>query len=221
MDTAVVTDLPLRWRTPAGWAAGVLADPAALLNDHAHLERDAAANALALVRRLPDGYPADRWVARLTGVARDEVEHLALVSRVLARRDATLTRHHRNPYAAALREHVRRGDGPRDLADRLLVSGLIELRSCERFGLLAAAGHDLSPMYADLTASEVGHYRLFLRLAEAAVPATEVASRWDELLDAEASVAAAQAPGPRMHAGVAAADAGTSVRATRSPSSAR
>ncbi len=201
MDTLTPADLPLRWRTPDTWADAVLADPVALLNDHAHLERDAGANALALVRRIPDGFPADRWVQRLTGVARDEVDHLALVSRELAARGGELSRQHRNPYAAALRTHVRAGDGPRDLVDRLLVSALIEVRSCERFGLLAGAGHELSPLYAGLTASEVGHYRLFLRLAEAAVPATAVAARWEELLGLEAEVAAAQEPGPRMHSG--------------------
>ena len=134
-------------------------------------------------------------------MARDEVDHLGLVSRELTRRDGALTRHHRNPYAAALREQVRAGDGPRELVDRLLVSALIEVRSCERFGLLGAAGHDLSPMYADLTASEVGGYRLFLQLAEAAVPAAQVTARWDALLDAEAEVARTQPPGPRMHSG--------------------
>jgi tRNA-(ms[2]io[6]A)-hydroxylase len=197
----VTAELPLRWRTPATWADAVLAEPLSLLDDHAHLERDAAANALALLRRLPADRPAERWVRALTGVARDEIEHLALVSRELARRGGELSRSHRNPYAAELRRAVRAGQGPAELVDRLLVSALIELRSCERFGLLGAAGHDLSPLYADLTASEVGHYRLFLRLAATVAPADEVAVRWEELLASEAAVAARQEPGPRMHAG--------------------
>lgn len=67
----------LRWRTPPGWAASVLADELALLSDHAHLEHAAAANALALVRRWPDGVDPARWVGWLSGVARDEVEPLA------------------------------------------------------------------------------------------------------------------------------------------------
>lgn len=197
-------ELPLRWHTPTAWAADVLAEPVALLHDHAHLERDAAANALALLRRLPDGYPAERWVQRLTGVARDEVEHLAVVSRELDRRGGRFTREHRNGYAAGLRRLVRAGQAGRELADRLLVSALIELRSVERFGLLATAGHELSPLYADLAASELGHYRLFVRLAEAALPADEVTERWEELLDAEGGIARAQPPGARMHAGPAA-----------------
>lgn len=200
--------LPLRWHTPAAWAAAALASPLALLDDHAHLERDAAANALALLRRLPADRPAERWVRALTGVARDEVDHLATMTRELTRRGGELSRSHRNPYAAGLRDHVRNGRGPDELVDRLLVSALIEVRSCERFGLLAGAGDDLSPLYADLTASELGHYRLFLRLAELVAPADAVARRWADLLEAEAVVAAAQAPGPRMHAGPPAAGDG-------------
>lgn len=197
----VLTELPLRWHTPEGWADAALSDTVALLNDHAHLERDAAANALALMRRIPDGYPTDRWVQRLTGVAREEIEHLGTVTRELTARGASLSRGHRNPYAADLRKLVRNGQGPRELADRLLVSALIELRSCERFGLLGEAGHEVSPLYANLMASEVGHYRLFVRLAEAAISADEVSARWDELLELEGAVAEAQPAGSRIHAG--------------------
>src|SRR5688572_30282158 len=75
----------------------------------------------------------------MTAVARDEVEHLAVVSRLLARRGGRLTKQHSNPYAAALRGLVRMGTGRGELVDRLLISGLIEARSCERFRLLADA----------------------------------------------------------------------------------
>jgi ribosome biogenesis GTPase / thiamine phosphate phosphatase len=84
------------------------------------------------------------------------------------------------------------------LADRLYVSALIELRSHERFLLLAAADHPLSGLYADLEASEAGHHRLFVQMAELA-GGTE--DRWSWWLDVEAEVAAAQEPGPRMHSG--------------------
>jgi len=44
-------DLPLKYKTPASWAAGVLERPLELLNDHAHLEKKAATNALELLNR--------------------------------------------------------------------------------------------------------------------------------------------------------------------------
>ncbi len=188
----------LGWHTPAVWAAAVLVEPEALLSDHAHLERAAAANALALVRRWPDGAEPDRWVSRLSGIARDEVEHLALVSRVLAQRGGALARTHRNPYAAGLRDHVRIGSA-QELADRLLVSAAIELRSYERFCLLAEAGHELSDLYAGLRDSEAGHHRVFVHLATQAGAVEDDVVRWRAI---EADVARAQPPGFAVHAGI-------------------
>ena len=207
-------DLPLRYATPVAWAAGVLADPLALLNDHAHLEKKAAANALELLNRWPEPNPPENWVAAMTAVARDEVEHLAVVSRLLARRGGRLTRQHANPYASALHKLVRRGRGPEELVDRLMISALIEARSCERFKLLGdavaddasgdgTAGGDaeLRKLYRGLWASEHGHYRTFIQLAEQILPAAQVGERWGQMLDAEADLIEHQPPGPRMHSG--------------------
>src|ERR1700704_3341169 len=135
-------DLPLRYMTPGGWADEALREPLELLNDRAHLEKKAAANALELLNRWPEPNPPENWVAAMTAIARDEVEHLAVVSRLLARRGGRLTRQHSNPYASRLRDLVRMGKGPAELVDRLMVSALIEARSCERFKLLAEASED-------------------------------------------------------------------------------
>ena len=69
--------------------------------------KKAAANALELLNRWPEPSPPENWVAAMTAVARDEVEHLAVVSRLLARRGGRLTRQHSNPYASRLRDLVR------------------------------------------------------------------------------------------------------------------
>src|SRR5260221_2042939 len=99
-------DLPLRYATPAQWATDVLAEPLALLNDHAHLEKKAAANALEMINRWPEPSPPENWVAAMAAVARDEIEHLAVVARLLARRGGQLTQQHTNPYANALHQLV-------------------------------------------------------------------------------------------------------------------
>lgn len=196
--------LPLRWRTPPTWAEQVLAQPLPLLNDHAHLEKKAAANALELLNRWPEPSPPENWVRCMTAIARDEVEHLAVVTRILARRGGKLTRTHRNAYAQALRSLVRLGEGPSELLDRLLVSALIEARSCERFKLLAdhSADQELAKLYAGLYASEAGHYRTFIELARGVPYARNIDERWDYVLDAEATIIRAQRPGPTMHSGV-------------------
>jgi tRNA 2-(methylsulfanyl)-N6-isopentenyladenosine37 hydroxylase len=195
--------LPLRYVTPATWAPAVLADPLALLNDHAHLEKKAATNALELLNRWPEPRPPENWVAAMTAVARDEVEHLAVVSRLLARRGGRLTKSHSNPYASALHKLVRKGLGPEELVDRLMISSLIEARSCERFKLLAEACPDaeLAKLYKGLWASEHGHYLSFLQLAEQIQPTDPVARRWDEMLRLEAGIIQEQGEGPRMHSG--------------------
>src|SRR3954469_22553210 len=196
-------DLPLRYRTPASWAVGVLEKPLELLNDHAHLEKKAATNALELLNRWPEPTPPENWIAAMTAVSRDEVEHLALVCRLLARRGGRLSKSHANPYASELHKLVRRGHGTHELVDRLMISSLIEARSCERFALLAEACQDpeLKKLYGGLWASEHGHYRTFIQLAEEILPADQVARRWEEMLEAEARIIRAQAAGPRMHSG--------------------
>jgi len=140
----------------------------------------------------------------MTAIARDEVEHLAVVVRLLARRGGRLTRTNVNRYAASLRELVRLGKGPDELADRLMVSALIEARSCERFELLARLCDDreLSKLYAGLWASEAGHYKVFLDLARQLPSRPRIDARWSDMLDAEAEIIAAQPSGSTMHSGV-------------------
>jgi len=198
-------ELPLRYQTPAAWATSVLSQPLELLNDHAHLEKKAASNALELVNRWPEPNPPENWVTAMTAVARDEVEHLATVTRLLARRGGKLTRQHGNPYASELHKLVRKGRGKEELIDRLMISALIEARSCERFKLLGDAvenDSELRKLYRGLWASEHGHYRTFIQLAEQILRSDVVEKRWDQMLNAEAKLIRSQPPGPRMHAGV-------------------
>src|ERR1051325_8163761 len=145
-------ELPLRYLTPREWAPGVLKRPLELLNDHAHLEKKAAAKALELLNRWPEPRPPENWVSAMTAIARDEVEHLAMVTRLLARRGGKLSKSHGNPYASELHKLVRRGKGTEELVDRLFVSALIEARSCERFKLLGEECKDgeLRKMYQGL-----------------------------------------------------------------------
>ena len=180
-DPVTLEELPLVSRTPDSWALAVLRDPLVLLNDHAYLEKKAASNALELLNRWPEPYcPAD-WVSTLASIASDETAHLHSVVRTLARRGGRLERTHRNPYASALRGLVRKGTGNQELLDRLLVSALIEARSCERFEVLArcCSDRELARFYQRLGSSERGHYIVFLHLAGYAVSQREVEKRFN------------------------------------------
>ena len=198
---ALIEDLPLHSRTPVEWGRAVLAEPHALLIDHAFLEKKAATNAMELLTRWPSDW-TDGWVETMTAVARDEANHLAQVTRLLLKRGGRLDRFHKNPYANALRQLVRKGE-PTETLDRLLVAALIEARSCERFGVLAAASDDaeLADFYHALFASEFGHYRVFLKLARKIERPAAVEARWQEMLAAEARIMAAEPRSPRIHSG--------------------
>ena len=150
-----------------------------------------------------DAEAAEHWSRVLATVAKDEAEHLVLVLRILRGRGGALGRVHANPYAAALRSRVRQGRGLDELLDRLLVSALIEARSCERFERLAEVAEDgeLRRLYRGLLASERGHFRIFLDLARTLPGAREVEARWEALLEEEAGILRDLPPGPRMHAG--------------------
>jgi len=193
--------LPLLIRTPDSWASVALSDPLALLNDHAHLEKKAATNALDLLQRWPQGECPTEWINAITAIARDEAQHLALVTRLMKQRGGQMSRLHQVQYAKDLHREVRYGRANQELLDRLLISSLIEARSCERFEILSRCAGDpqLVKLYKNLWASERGHYQLFLELAKSIAEGPEITARWQELLEAEARIIVAQPVGATMH----------------------
>jgi tRNA-(ms[2]io[6]A)-hydroxylase len=175
----------LRCETDPRWLPNALVHLDAVLIDHAHCEKKAAANALSLLQAYPEvpGLPAQ--MARL---AREESGHLARVLQLLERRGLALGRDPGDPYAQALQALVRTPAAQRQL-DRFLVAAIIEARSCERLALLAGAlpDADLRRFYGELARSEDGHQKLFLRLAVRA-HGNATRRRLEQLLEAEAEL---------------------------------
>ncbi len=196
--------LPLKFQTPKDWATEVLKHPIALLSDHAYLERKAATNALDLLNRWVDVRTSEQWVLTLSNIAKDETAHLYTVTKLIAERGGKLQRTHKCQYANDLRALVRTGKGNLEVLDRLLVSALIEARSCERFLILGevASEPDLKHLYKSLFASEAGHYKTFLKLAETTATARVIESRWEELLEKESEIIQVQPIGVALHSGV-------------------
>ncbi|MFM8932753.1 MAG: tRNA isopentenyl-2-thiomethyl-A-37 hydroxylase MiaE, partial [Gemmataceae bacterium] len=191
--------LPMRTRSPLALGHIDLADPVALLNDHAFLEMKAAQNAMDLMTRWPNAW-LPGWVEALTSVARDEAAHLAQVTRVLIKRGGRLVRSHKAAYPRALRARVRNGGGE-ELLDRLCVSALIEARSCERFGILRdhLPDRDLADFFGSLYESEARHHGTYVRLACHLAPREVVRERLEELARQEAEIMARGDDLPRMH----------------------
>ena len=166
-----------------------------VLVDHAHCEKKAASQALALLSAYPE---RERLVRELSALAIEELGHFRSVLVQLRRRGLGLGRDFGDPYAQSLHGLARRGSGR--LLDRLLIAGLIEARSSERLDLLGRAlgTSDLAGFYTRLARAEVGHAELFRALAARYAP-DEVSARLTELARAEAEIVSALPLEPRIH----------------------
>jgi tRNA-(ms[2]io[6]A)-hydroxylase len=185
----------LRSRTDPRWATVALADLAATLADHAHCEKKAAASALKIVADHADRPELVRALAKL---AQEELQHFLAVLAEMGRLGVAPTPDAGDPYAQALVRLVR-GGAPA-LVDRLLVSALIEARSCERLSLLAEVLPEprLRELYRRLAQSEAGHERLFVDLA-VREGGQAARARLDALSRAEAEIVAGLPLLPRIH----------------------
>jgi tRNA-(ms[2]io[6]A)-hydroxylase len=180
--------LRLKSATSPEWVRVVLADLNSFLLDHAFCERKASGTALKLASQYPDKL---ELVSSMIDLAREELEHFALVYRELEARGILLSQDGPDPYVNHLLKLVRKGRDESFL-DRLLVAALIEGRSCERFLILTDALPDgpLRELYLGLTRSEARHHGLFLHLAKRYVSSERVEARFAEMLDAEAEIVA-------------------------------
>jgi tRNA 2-(methylsulfanyl)-N6-isopentenyladenosine37 hydroxylase len=193
-------DALLRSASPAGWAPLAADGLDALLADHAHCEKKAAASAIALINDYPEDAPLVRALARL---AEEELGHFREVHARLVARGVTLARDRGDPYARALLSQVRPHQRDRKL-DRLLVCALIEARSCERFRLLKdelelRGEVELAAWFRKLESSEAGHGALFVKLARDEYGGEATEARLAELATLEAEIVAALPIEARIH----------------------
>jgi tRNA 2-(methylsulfanyl)-N6-isopentenyladenosine37 hydroxylase len=189
--------LHLQSPTDASWLAQVDAHLDEVLIDHAHCEKKAAGTALNLIFH----YVEDRELCReMTEIVAEELEHFHMVLDLLERRGIRFRRLKPSQYGRKLNDLVRKQE-PQRAVDRLLVAGLIEARSCERFQALAEHVQDeeLAEFYRSLFESEARHHSTYTRLAKHFAPEAEVNPRLEELYAAEAEIMAEREPLPRMH----------------------
>lgn len=183
------------------WLAQVDRGLEEILVDHAHCERKAATAAMGLMNAYCDDVELGRQMSQ---IIEEELEHYWLVLALLQRRGIAFRRLRPGPYGRRLHGLIRSQE-PQRAVDRLLVAGLIEARSCERFRLLrdvmADRDPELAEFYGGLFESEARHHMTYVRLAQrvAGVGQQQVRGRLDELAEAEAAIIAAGAPLARMH----------------------
>jgi tRNA 2-(methylsulfanyl)-N6-isopentenyladenosine37 hydroxylase len=187
----------LQQPTSMAWVQQAIANLDTILLDHSHCERKAAGVALNLMFRYPSHA---QLVRQLTAIAQEELEHFEQVNQWLDRRGIALAALAAPPYGAGLSSQIRRHE-PERLLDSLLVSGLIEARSHERLGLLAAhcPDRDLAQFYRGLMASEARHYGIYWLLATTYFDRAVVDRRLETLAIAESELLSTLHPEPRIH----------------------
>jgi tRNA-(ms[2]io[6]A)-hydroxylase len=178
--------LQLQTTTPRAWLDVVFSDFDAFLVDHTLCERKAMANGMSLVAKYPD---RTLIIDPLIAFSREELEHFHIMYRVLAERNLRLPGDTKDAYVVGLRKHMSSNSEALFL-DRLLVSAVVEARSCERLLMVTDALPDgpLKQTYLELTRAAARHHALFFQLAERYFAVDRVKQRARELFDAEAQL---------------------------------
>lgn len=194
-----LTTLGLELPTDPRWTDIAAMQIGDVLIDHAYCEQKAASSCISLIVHYPE---KALLVETLTPIVAEEWGHFQRVLKELKKRNIPLGRQRKDEYVNQLMQLITKGDTEKMFLDRLLICGLIEARSCERFKLLSENLEDesLQKFYRELMISEAGHYRTFLELAETYVPVAKVRARWKELLHSEAEIMQSLSPrGDRIH----------------------
>jgi len=189
--------LSLQSATSPRWLAQVDAGLDDVIIDHAHCEKKAAGVAMNLLFSYVDHTDLAR---AMTEIVNEELEHFRQVLDLLERRGIPFGKLSPSSYGQRLHERIRKEE-PGKAVDRLLVAGLIEARSCERFSVLAdhVTDPELRDFYRGLFESEARHHATYVRLACGFAPEESVRERLHWLAAEEAAIIDRGDPVPRMH----------------------
>ena len=182
------TILKLKLNTDPRWVNIAEKNIEDILVDHAWCEQKAASTGISMIIHYPE---KTRLVDELTDLVAEEWGHFERVLQELRKRGFALGRPRKDEYVVQLLAHVRKGGArERQLMDQLLVSALIEARSCERFKLLwqNIADQELSKFYYELMVSEAAHFVSYVDLAKEYCNPKLVEERLQELLVIEGEI---------------------------------
>ena len=170
-----------------------------VLIDHAHCEHKAAATAMSLFGNYIEHHCL---TIAMSEIVEEELEHFHMVLKILESRGIAFVRQKPGHYGKELNALVRPNE-PDRAVDRLLIAGLIEARSCERFRLLSEfiveTEPELAEFYASLFESEARHHTTYIKCAKLFADDATVRTRLDELAELEAQIVGKGNQLPRMH----------------------
>lgn len=189
----------LRCKTPDLWLEQAAANLSVLLIDHANCEKKAASTALNLMYRHVD---QTDLILKLSKLAREELRHFEQVVALLDDRNIPYTQLSSSRYAGELRSGARTHE-PARLVDVLIISAIVEARSCERFGrLVEVLDDELAGFYQSLLKSEARHFQVYLNQAEKIADGDAISDRVDFFLAADERLILTPDPDFRFHSGV-------------------
>ena len=185
--------------TPSSWLEAAKQNIPTLLIDHANCEKKAASTALNLMYRYVD---KPKLLLQMSKLAREELRHFEQVVTLINKRNLDYTQLSSSRYAGELRKSVRTFE-PARLLDTLIVSAIVEARSCERFASLAPLlEDDLSRFYSELLKSEERHFRVYLDLAETISEGFPLEERIEFFLEEDCRLIQTEDADFRFHSGV-------------------
>ena len=185
--------------TPSSWLEAAKQNIPTLLIDHANCEKKAASTALNLMYRYVD---KPKLLLQMSKLAREELRHFEQVVTLINKRNLDYTQLSSSRYAGELRKSVRTFE-PARLLDTLIVSAIVEARSCERFASLAPLlEDDLSRFYSELLKSEERHFRVYLDLAKTISEDFPLKKRIEFFLEEDCRLIQSEDADFRFHSGV-------------------
>ncbi|MDE0758789.1 MAG: tRNA-(ms[2]io[6]A)-hydroxylase [Pseudomonadales bacterium] len=185
-------------QTPDLWLDQALRNVDILLMDHANCEKKAASTALNLMYRYVE-YP--ELLAQLSKLAREELRHFEQVLGFMKSRNIVYRQLSSSRYAGGLRKAVRTHE-PSRLIDLMLVSAIVEARSCERFSrLVSVLEPGLAEFYGSLLKSEQRHFECYLSFARK-ISVGPIDERLAEFLEVEAELITSEDTDFRFHSGL-------------------
>jgi tRNA-(ms[2]io[6]A)-hydroxylase len=105
-----------------------------ILVDHAYCEQKAATSCISMIVQFPE---YEELVEVMTPVVAEEWAHFERVLEQLKKRGFKLGKQRKDEYVNRINKILKKGGSREEqLVEKLLLNGLIEARSCERFKLL-------------------------------------------------------------------------------------
>ncbi|RUO21285.1 tRNA-(ms[2]io[6]A)-hydroxylase [Aliidiomarina iranensis] len=143
----------------------------------------------------------DELLSKMVLLMKEELHHFDQVFTIMEANNIELQPTTAARYAAGMLRHIR-GSEVGGLVDKLIIGGIIEARSCERFAALVPhLPESVARFYVSLLRSEARHFEDYLSLAELVAGEEDIAPRVQMFLGIEQNLIESPDKVLRFHSG--------------------